>query len=191
MTGRADARYGHRVESSRRGAQVRRRTVLGGIAAGALAAPLAGCTGDDRPGGDAASGSTTTAAPTTAAPAGDAALAADVLGEEQVLLDYCRKVSRRAPRQERAALRAVQDRQEEIVAAVAAAMTDPVGSQAPAIVVPRRWESMLRELTAALADAEESRLADCLAAESGPLARLLASVSASHAVAVEQVRALR
>jgi hypothetical protein len=42
-----------------------------------------------------------------------------------------------------------------------------------------------------LAAAEEARLTDCLAAESGLLARLLASVSASHAVAVEQVRSLR
>ena len=164
--------------------------MLGGIAAGAVAAPLAACTGADQP-DSAASGSTTTAAPTTAAPEGDAALAADALGDEQALLDYCRKVSRKAPREQRTALRAVQDRQEEIVAAVTAAMTDPEGSRRRAIVVPRRWEAMLRELTVVLADAEESRLSDCLAAESGPLARLLASVSASHAVAVEQVRALR
>jgi hypothetical protein len=84
----------------------------------------------------------------------------------------------------------VRDRQWAIVKALTDAMTDPTVSVRPPLDVPRRDKATLRKLTALLAAAEESRLADCLAAESGLLARLLASVSASHAVAVEQVRSL-
>jgi hypothetical protein len=180
------------VDPSRgREPQVRRRTVLGGTAAIVLAAPLSGCTGDDDSGSAAAPDSTVTPAPTTAAPEGDAALAAGALGEEQALLDFCTKAARQGARQQRAALQAVRNRQRAIVGALTDAMTDPEATSHPPIAVPRRRRAMLRELTASLAAAEETRLADCLAAESGPFARLLASVSASHAVAVEQVRALR
>jgi hypothetical protein len=156
-----------------------------------LAAPLSGCTGDNEPGTAAAPDSTVTPAPTTATPEGDAALAAGALGEEQALLDFCTRAAREGARRQRAALQAVRDRQRAIVGALTDAMTDPKATSQPPIAVPRRRRAMLHELTASLAAAEEARLTDCLAAESGPFARLLASVSASHAVAVEQVRALR
>jgi hypothetical protein len=151
---------------------------------------MAACTrGDDDP---RSSGATTTITPaaTTAPPEGDAALAADALGDEQALLDYCAAATAGAPRPLRPQLASVRDRQRAIVKALTDAMTDPTVSVRPPLDVPRRDKATLRKLTALLAAAEESRLADCLAAESGLLARLLASVSASHAVAVEQVRSL-
>jgi hypothetical protein len=122
---------------------------------------------------------------------GDAATAAIVLADEQAMLAFCAEVVRGTGGRVRRTLASVRDRQQAVVAAVTDAMTDPTAARRRRIDVPRAEAEMLRELTRVLAGAEEDRLADCLAAESGPWARLLASVAASHAVAVEQVRALR
>ena len=73
------------------------------------------------------------------------------------------------------------------VAALRAALTD--SGRRPGST-PRRFrgnrDDALRRVRSALVDAQRNRRADALAASSGLLARLLASVSASHAVAASQ-----
>jgi hypothetical protein len=73
------------------------------------------------------------------------------------------------------------------VAALRAALTD--AGRRPRST-PRRFrgsrDDALRRVRSALIDAQRNRRADALAASSGLLARLLASVSASHAVAASQ-----
>jgi hypothetical protein len=73
------------------------------------------------------------------------------------------------------------------VAALRAALTD--AGRRPRST-PRRFrgtrDDALRRVQSALVDAHRNRRADALAASSGLLARLLASVSASHAVAAAQ-----
>ncbi len=54
---------------------------------------------------------------------------------------------------------------------------------------PARASSALAELLRLAAAAQHHRFSDCLDAESGRLARLLASTSASHAVTVDVLRA--
>ena len=55
----------------------------------------------------------------------------------------------------------------------------------------RRRAAALAQLRNQVAAAEQDRAADCLAATSGLLARLLASTSASHATTVETLRGSR
>ncbi|MBA2445006.1 MAG: hypothetical protein H0V49_06710 [Nocardioidaceae bacterium] len=54
-------------------------------------------------------------------------------------------------------------------------------------VIPRTPRATYSKLISLLTDAEEQRLADCLASESGLLARVFASMSASHAAAAAQL----
>jgi hypothetical protein len=164
--------------------------VLTGALAIAAAGALAGCTGGENGPGSGGATTTITPAATTAPPEGDAALAAAALGDELALLDYCTTAVARSRGTLRRRLVPVRQRQQAIVVALTDAMTEPTASPRPPITVPRQEPALLRTLARLQTSAETARLEDCLAAESGLLARLLASVSASHAVAVEQVRSL-
>jgi hypothetical protein len=112
------------------------------------------------------------------------------IADEKAVRSYCSEVRRRH-RSLRAPLRPLEERQEQIVAA----LTDAV-SNLPPVRAPRtgrvatRPEVAVRDLTRLVSAAQEDRLDDCLAATSGLLARLFASTSASHAVSVEQLRAV-
>jgi hypothetical protein len=83
-------------------------------------------------------------------------------------------------------------RQRAHVRELSAGLTEPPdihrGQPGP---VPASTATALASLSHAVATAEAARLDDCLAATSGLLARLLASVSASHGTTVETLRAAR
>lgn len=57
------------------------------------------------------------------------------------------------------------------------------------VLVPARARTAEDKLRRLIAAAQRSRFEDCLKADSGPLARLLASTSASHAVTVDVLKA--
>ncbi len=151
---------------------------------------LTACTGSADEAGSQPSTAPGTLDTTTAPPEGDAALLSEAVGAEQQLLSYYTVATSRSPALQRE-LSAQRVRQQAVVQALRDALSDPVRQATRRAAVPRERDRLLRTLGALLARAEGDREADCLAAESGPLARLLASASASHAVAGEQLRALR
>ena len=120
---------------------------------------------------------------------GDPALVAAALADEKRLLSYCRSVIARHPAL--AGLVAeVQARQHEHVDALQSTLR---GIEPPTFQrrtsVPARARPATAKLGKLAAAAHRDRLADCLAAESGLLARLFASASASHAVTVDLLEA--
>jgi hypothetical protein len=119
----------------------------------------------------------------------DVLLLADAIADERAVLDYCREAARRHPGAART-FGVVRDIQQAHVRRLRAALSEPVRPRRPRRppVVPAGAAAAVRRLAGLLAAAEEARLAGCLAAESGLLARLMASVSASHAVNLEHVR---
>jgi len=116
-------------------------------------------------------------------------LLAGAVADERAVLDYCRQAARRH-RGAAQTFGVVRDIQHAHVRRLLAALSEPVRPPRPRRppAVPAGAAAAVRRLAELLAAAEEARLADCLAAESGLLARLMASVSASHAVNLEDVR---
>ncbi|MEJ7744714.1 MAG: hypothetical protein WKF73_20570 [Nocardioidaceae bacterium] len=53
--------------------------------------------------------------------------------------------------------------------------------------IPGAEQAARARLLARIAQAEQQRLTDCLASQSGPLARVFASMSASHAASAAQI----
>ena len=164
-----------------------RRSVLQ-VAGLGIAAALTGCTLSD--GSTSARRTTTPPAPTGGQPVdADVVLLTRAIADEEVLLDYCRDLVGAHPTLVEL-VRPVQARQRDHVGALRAALTraDPRPAQRPPGRVPGKARVAVTTLTQLASGAEQERFADCLAAESGLLARLLASISASHAVTVELTR---
>lgn len=136
-------------------------------------------------------GASTTATGDIPADDSDVAVLTSAIGAEAVLLELCSSTRRRHPEllslvtpvlaRQRAHVRRLTDSLE----------APPASPSPPAPTVPGSRTGALKALTAAFSAAEQNRLDDCLGASSGLLARLFASVSASHAVTVEAVRAAR
>lgn len=166
-------------------ASVSRRTAIGGVAA-VTAAVAAGCTGED-------SGPGTTAAPRRSGPPSpDVALAAAVLVDEQAMLDRVLATARRYPRLAGTLAEARTAHRAHVALLTRAVPEDDrpgSPSASPSVpAAPRRRPVVPADPGAALAvlATAESRLTavdqrSALAAESGPFARVLASMAAAAA----------
>jgi hypothetical protein len=110
----------------------------------------------------------------------DVGLVEAAIADERAILVYCTRDPLRHPP---AVLRLIAAQQRQHVRALRAALTDP-GRDTVATVPPRPPSVTAMRTTARslLLGAQRQRRADALAAESGLLARLFASLSASHAV---------
>jgi hypothetical protein len=105
-----------------------------------------------------------------------------IVHEEALLVLYA--AAGRAQRPLQKPLDRLVAQQDQHIATLRAALTDPEPR-------PRRrrrrlsgsQDVVVEKVRRGVADAQSARRADALAAQSGPLARLLASMSASHAVA--------
>jgi hypothetical protein len=105
------------------------------------------------------------------------------IADEHAVLEECVANGASSPFL-RKALAPVVDQQRAHIAALRAALTSP--PQAPPTSRHRvhgSREDVLRKVRSALVDVQRRRRDDALAAQSGLLARLFASMSASHAVA--------
>jgi hypothetical protein len=167
-----------------------RRGLLQGVALTGVGAALGGCgvRPDDRTRhvvarrlhGQPVAGSSTTGS------RADVRLLRAAIADEHALLLTCLSSMHGRPRL-KPVLAPLVSQQRAHVAALRAALTD--AGRRPRST-PRRFrgnrDDALRRVQSALVDAQASRRADALAASSGLLARLLASVSASHAVAAAQ-----
>ncbi len=152
---------------------------------------LSGCTTAATPAAETPAASTSTAASTTSGAGSPAASASqsDVLlveaaiADERVLLDYCRDAGA-SHRAIAAVLTRIVAQQGSHVSALRAALADPGQESARRVPAVRGGrKAILVTVARLLVAAQQQRRADSLAAESGPLARLFASISASHAVA--------
>lgn len=115
----------------------------------------------------------------------DVTLLARSLTDEERLLAYCTATAARHPALA-ADLAPVRRVQHTHVAVMRRALPRPYGQRTAAHVrVPRRSAAARAELLSLLKRAERRRLVDCLRAQSGPLARMFASASASHAATRE------
>ncbi len=121
----------------------------------------------------------------------DIAVLTSAIGAETRLLELCSTTRRRHPDLE-SLIRPVAVTQRAHVRRLTESLAEPPSLPSPpTTTVPSSRSGALRALTAAFSAAEQDRLSDCLRATSGLLARVFASVSASHAVTVESVRAAR
>jgi hypothetical protein len=140
---------------------------------------LAGCSGDDEP----SAHPSTAATSSVGGPAdADAELVHAALADEQRLLGVVA-----AARAAHPSLKAALDPRIRIQTAHIDALRNSLAeppSQPPSTTprLPRKLRALDRFLTRQLIATSRRRSADCLAAESGALARLLASVAASHTV---------
>jgi hypothetical protein len=153
---------------------------VGAVGAVGLAAVLTGrsSTAEDLHGSRPGSRDTATRA------AGDVALLSQALVDEQRLLAYCNAAARHHPSL-KARLGAVRRVQDDHVAVIRRALPRQAhrhagGHGTPSL--PPATAEVSARLLRLVEQAERERLSDCLAAHSGLLARLFASVSASHSV---------
>ncbi len=105
------------------------------------------------------------------------------IADERALLAFCTGSATSHPAVA-GALTDIAGQQRQHVAALRGALTDPGGDRV--VTVPRIRGDRKAVLLAArrlLVEAQRHRRSDALAADWGPLARLFASISASHAVA--------
>ncbi|MGH3472288.1 MAG: hypothetical protein ACRDPG_09635 [Nocardioidaceae bacterium] len=112
----------------------------------------------------------------------DVALLAAAIRDEQRLLLLCEEVEQGSPHLYQMVSPLIRV-QRVHVRALRQAMRPPprqIGSSSSPLPVPRSG-SAAATLARRFSDAQADRLTDCLAADSGLLARLLASVAASHA----------
>jgi hypothetical protein len=162
----------------------RRRFLCGSATAGAAAA-LSGCaSAATDPAADVAPRSTGigAAAPGAASSTDVRLVESAIVHEEALLVLYA--AAGRAQRPLQKPLDRLVAQQDQHIATLRAALTDPEPR-------PRRrrrrlsgsQDVVVEKVRRGVADAQSARRADALAAQSGPLARLLASMSASHAVA--------
>lgn len=135
-------------------------------------------------------GASTTAPGEIPANDSDVAVLTSAIGAEAVLLELCSNTRRRHPELQ-SLVTPVLSRQRAHVRRLTDTLAEPPAFPSWSATVPGTRSGALTALTAAFSAAEQDRLADCLGATSGLLARLFASVSASHAVTVEAVRAAR
>lgn len=178
--------------------KVSRRRLLGGTAAFAVGL-LTGCANSadvprsrtsTRPGPSAAIPEQQEIAQSlTLQTADDVALALDAIASEEALAAFGATAATIHP-QLSAVLDLVRTRGRAHAVLLREALVDfeaPHAGQ-PA-VVPRTPRATYSKLISLLTAAEEQRLAGCLASESGLLARVFASMSASHAAAAAQLSA--
>ena len=176
--------YRHLVTGHR---GISRRVMVQGACAGVIAAlggtGLASCTSSpsrqQAPQGQA--GGVSSPAPGTAAAAADLRILAAALADEYRLLAYCSAVESRhsgltptvAP---------VRSVQQQHVAVLQRTLGRSAVQERPH--VPRRPKAAQARLLRELRGANDRRTSNCLAAVSGPLARVFASIAASHAMAL-------
>lgn len=122
---------------------------------------------------------------------GDAALVIAAIADEEVLLAYCTALIDRH-RDLTAVVRPVRQRQRQHVDVLRSTLRrfDPPTARRR-VVVPSRSRSAEAKLTRLVDAAKRRRFDDCLAAESGPLARMLATTAAAHAVTADLLQAQR
>jgi hypothetical protein len=119
---------------------------------------------------------------------GDVALLIRSLTDEERLLAYCSAASARDPSLARR-LGPVLRVQRRHVTVMGKALGRAGGyHRTDSPVLPAKPAAVQAELVVLLRRAQRRRVADCVAARSGPLARLLASVAASHAVSLSALR---
>lgn len=152
---------------------------------------LAGCDwpGDDTEAQPSSEQQTTSSGPTTYT--SDVALLTAAVNDESSLLNACDETVKAFP-EVGPLVEPIAHRQRAHVDGLRAAAEDPFASDdGVAASVPRRLPAARRALLQAVSQSAEARMADCIAADSGLLARLFASVAASHAQTVETLRRVR
>jgi hypothetical protein len=124
----------------------------------------------------------------SAADDADVVLVSAAVADESALLSYSVRSGRAHP--ELASVVAPITARQRVhvreLTSVVTELPEPVPAGRPD--VPGSRQAALTKLRRLVAAAEQARLDDSLAAESGLLARLLASASASHAATVESLR---
>ncbi|MEP6650962.1 MAG: hypothetical protein ABJA74_13810 [Lapillicoccus sp.] len=165
-----------------------RRLLLQGAALSGAGAAVGGCASSpDAADGRSRSGSA--AAPVAdsgaASASPDVRLVESAIADERALLDDClagaATFTGLAP-----VLDPIAARQREHLARLRAALTSGApGRPSHPRRVPGDRAAALRRVRRSVVDAQRARRTDALAADSGPLARLLASMSASHAVTAD------
>jgi hypothetical protein len=169
------------------------RCAAAGAASAAALSALTGCTSTEHRSGRRTPGGVDSGAPVDTTTPGDTAprVDADVallvrsIADERRLLAYGDRASARHTRLA-AELAPVRQLQRKHVAVMEQALPRSAAKRPPSHPrVPRRSTAARAELVTLVHRAERSRLADCLAAESGVLARLFASASASHATTLK------
>lgn len=166
-----------------------RRVVLTGALAVALAG-VTGCTGDPAPTdtGPSADRRTLAVDPEPSRVDGDVARVVQAIAAEGKLLRYCTTMEKRH-RASRPVLRPLVTRQRAHITTLRDILTDdPAEPTTVTPPVPIGQRAAIRELEGLLVTARDERLGDCLAVSSGPLARVLASTSASHACTLASLR---
>jgi len=115
--------------------------------------------------------------------AGDVALVVDAIASEEALGNFGARAAKTHP-QLATLLQPVRARGEAHAELLRAALVNVEPPQVRLTTrVPRAEQATRTKLVALISNAEQRRLADCLASESGALARVFASMSASHAAA--------
>jgi len=163
------------VDASR----VSRRALLGATAATSVGLLAGGCAATEGSAGG------TDIAPTSG---GDVDVATAALFREDDFRSLCLRIRRRHP--------ALADRLDVLISgqrvhqeALAEAVPDGVSTDTARVVpVPRQEQKAVALVAAAAGRLERLSLDDAMAAESGALARLMASIAASHAVTAEAWR---
>ena len=117
----------------------------------------------------------------------DVAMVAHARADEQFLLDLCDTALRQPTRLDQL-LESLRVSQRAHLQALSQALTGPVHS-ATVGELPDHPAQARAMLDRRVAQARDDRRRNCLAAASGPLARLFAAMSASHAVTVSRLRA--
>jgi hypothetical protein len=165
------------------------RAGLGGVALGG-AALVSGCA-ESSSTSDSASGSPSRSASGGADEDPDVRLLTAAIQDEAGLLGLA-VVTGREHGELVDVVQPVVSRQRAHVRELSGALTEPPDvHRARPGPVPASTAKALASLSHAVATAEAARLEDCLAATSGLLARMFASVSASHATTVETLRVAR
>ena len=163
-------------------AVVSRRVALGAGLFSALALAT-GCGSEARRGAGRSQATTSS----ISTPDGDIPLLVRAIADEEAFGAFCSAALRRF-RDQRPLLTGLVERQRLHVTRFRDTLTDltpPVSRIRP--TPPRRSEQLLSAVGVLAVDARDARSADCIAASSGLLAELFASVAASHAVTVQAV----
>ncbi len=165
-----------------------RRALLGGATAAGMAAALTGCGSPARDGLSARTGGPSSLGTVSSDPASwgsesDVPRLVGAIADELAILAFLSSARRRTPA---SVLRLLADQQRQHVEGLKAALSSPFTNTAMHTPARRgRLEGNLSEARSLLLAARDARRNDALTADSGLLARLFASVSASHAVAAE------
>ena len=161
----------------------RRHVLRTGVLAAAAAVALAGCA-DHR----GTAGSTRAVADESDQ---EVELLTGAITGEQTLLAFCLRLRRTHPDLADALVPIVAGQRAHVRRLADSLTEPPPDTRPPPVPVPRDRARALSSMRRQVATAERERMANCLDATSGLLARLLASVSASHAVTLAAVQDAR